>query len=152
MNKLELHSLLLDEGKRQGLADPTVLLGVAQAENGPAGYEMNYGMGEDGQFDARWRGMQRQVFGAANMVKQLEGLFTEQAKQPPTEGDGMYSQEFLTFLAQGSKAFGADGEDQYDGPVPGKDPTGRAANYFTNLSETYYKLRGRDDLLQPKEG
>lgn len=151
MSKLELHSLLLDEGKRHGLADPTILLGLAQAENGPSGFEMNYGVSDEGEFDPRWRGTQRQAFGAAGLVKELESLFQQQMKQPPVEGDGMYSQEFLAFVSQGSKAFGSEDEDQYEPNRPKKDVTGKAANHFSNLSETYYKLKGRPDLLAMKE-
>ena len=128
--KLKLHSLLLDEGKRQGVADPTILLGMAHAEDGPDGQEMNYGVSEQGVFDPRWKGVQRQAYGSAGMVRALEDEYTAETQRPPVDGRGVYSHEFLAYLSQ-------------DKPDP--------RTYFANLTETYFRLKDRPDLLPVQE-
>lgn len=130
MSKLQLHSLLVDEGARQGVSDPSILLGMAQATDGPEGYEMGYGLSEQGVMDPRWRGTQRQAFGAAGMVSALEEEYTNETKQPPTDSQGVYSHEFLAYLSK-------------DAPNPNV--------YFTNLTETYFTLKNRPDLLPRNE-
>lgn len=143
MNKLALHAALLDEGARQGIADPTLMLSLAHAENGAPGYEMNYGMTGSGGYHPGWRGAERQVYGAVNLVKHLEGVYQSETKNSPSEGDGSYSQNFLYFLAHGGQSYPGRHEN---------DESGENANYFTSIAQNYYELKGRSDLLTPKEG
>lgn len=143
MSKLNLHSMLLAEGQRQGLSDPTVMLSVAHAENGVPGYEMGYAT-----HNPEWRGAERQVFGAVGMVKALEEKYTQEAGQSPSTGDGSYTQEFLYYLAHGQAATGGQDPDGYQGRYGGN--TSQNNNYFSSVAEIYYQLKNRPDLLEAK--
>lgn len=144
MSKLNLYSMLLAEGQRQGLTDPTVMLSLAHAEDGVPGYEMGYGT-----HDPKWRGAERQVFGSVGMVKQLEGDYTKDSGQAPSTGDGSYTQEFLYYLAHGQAATGGSNPEGYQGRYGGNVTQNN--NYFSSVADIYYQLRNRPDLLEAKD-
>jgi hypothetical protein len=151
MDKVKLHSMLLAEGQRQGLADPTVMIGIARAENGRPGREMGYGRRPDGSWSPEWRGIERQVFGSVKKVKQLEEQYEQDIKQTPVDQEGHYTNEFLLYLSHGAQAFGMDKKSSSWGgyaPLGMKhDPTGLNNNHFFNVSDIYYRMKDRLDMI-----